>query len=169
MHIGREGSHDNAVLGITEFIVKGLAHHLFAGGKAGTLGVSAVGQQSQHAAVAVFREFIKFSYLPIHRRMVDFKVAGVNNRAYRSIDSNGYRVGNTVINANKIHFESSGRNFIAGLNSVQVFRANAVFFQAALQNAQSKCGTINGNVDLLHYIRQRANVVLMSVSQKDAL
>ena len=169
MHIGREGSHNNTVFSVAELIVKGLAHHPFAGGKAGAFRISAVGQKGQHTTVTIFGKFIEFCNLSIHGGMVNFKVTRMNNRTNGSINSNCYSVGNAVIYADKIELKGSSGNFIAGLNNTAVFGAHTVFLQTALQNAQSKCGAIYGAINLLHNIGQRSNMILMTMSQKDTL
>ena len=43
MHVGGEGSHDDAIFSIAELVIKGLAHHLLAGSEAGALCIGAVG------------------------------------------------------------------------------------------------------------------------------
>ena len=74
-----------------------------------------------------------------------------------------------MIYADKIQLKGTGSDFIAGLNSAAVFGANAIFLQTALQNAQSKCGTIYGAINLLHDIGQRTDMVLVTMSQEDTL
>ena len=169
MHITGESGYNNAILGIAELVIKGFTYHFFAGSKARSLCIGAIGQQGQHTTVTIFGKFIEFCNLSIHGGMVNFKVTRMNNRTNGSINSNCYSVGNAVIYADKIELKGSSGNFIAGLNNTAVFGAHTVFLQTALQNAQSKCGAIYGAINLLHNIGQRSNMILMTMSQKDTL
>ena len=157
------------MLRIAELLIKGLTNHLLARRKARTLSVRAVGQQAQHTAVAVLSKLVELHNLSINRCMVNLKVASVNNRANRRVYRNSYSIRNAVVYTNKVKLEGTGGNFITGFYYAQVFVAYTIFLQTTLQNTQSQCGTINGTINLLHNIRQRTNMVLVTMCQENAL
>ena len=101
--------------------------------------------------------------------MVNFKVARMYNGANGRINSDSDGIRNAVIYADKIQLKGAGSYLIARLNRAQVFGADPILLQTPLQNAQSKCGTVYGAVYLLHDIGQRANMVLVTMGQKDTL
>ena len=99
--VGRKTGNNDPVLRCPELLVKGFAHTTFAFGKARPFGIGAVGQHDQNAFVAQFGEPVKAGHLSIHRRMIDFEVAGMQNRADRCFQVNGHGIGDAVVHANK--------------------------------------------------------------------
>ena len=140
------------MLSVTKFLIKGFAYHLLAGSKARALGISAVCQKAQYATIAVFSKFIKLHHLSINRSMVNLKVTCMDNHTDRRSDGDSNSIRDAVIYTDKVKLEGTCADFIARLDSVQVFVTDAVFLETALQNTQSKCGTIYGTINLLHHI-----------------
>ena len=152
VHVRRERCDNNAVLSITEFLIKGFAYHLLAGSKARALSIGAVCQKAQHTTVAVFGKFIKLHHLSVNRSMVNLKVACMDNHTDRRSNGDSNSIRNAVVYTDKVKLEGTCADLIARLDGAQFFVADAVFLETALQNTQSKCGTINGTINLLHHI-----------------
>ena len=116
------------MFGITEFIVKSLTDDLLALCVTGSFCISAVCQQSQNTLIAKFGKFIEFCYLTVNRRLIEFKITGMDYQSDRSMDRQCYRVGNTVIDTDKFYLKAAGMDLIAGFDDFAGIRADAVFF-----------------------------------------
>ena len=115
VHIGRECGDNDTVSGVAEFVIKRFSHKLFALGITGTLRIRAVRHHQKNAAVTVFRETVQFHYLTVYRRLVNLKVAGVDNQAHRCMDRHANRVRDTVVDTHEFQFKNAGPHTVAGL------------------------------------------------------
>ena len=55
-------------------------------------GIRAVGEESEHALIAVSGESMQIEFLSIDRRRIDFEIAGVDDRAGRRLDRERKRI-----------------------------------------------------------------------------
>jgi len=75
-----------------------------------------------------------------------------------------------VVGLNKFHSKISKINHLSVLYFFQLGGTHKiVFFQFVADQSQRQLGSIDWNIDLLQYIRQSSNMVLMSVSNHKAL
>ena len=99
---------------MTELVIKRFSHKLFTLGITGTLRVRAVRHHQKHAAVTVFRETVQFHHLPVNRRLVDFKVAGVDDQTHRCMNCHANRIRDTVVDPHEFQFKNAGPHTVAG-------------------------------------------------------
>ena len=104
-------------------------------------------------------------YISIHKLIV----ARMDDDADRCMDGQGDRVRDTVVHVDEFHPESTGPDRAARFDGTAFGVGHAVFLQPARQDAQCQRCAVYGAVDFLHYIRQRTDVVFVSVRKEDPL
>ena len=75
--------------------------------------------------------------------------------------------GNRVIYVYKFHGETTRFYDCTGLYAIKNIIVNPLFFKFMLAKHQSKFRTVYGNVKIFKNVRQSADMVFMSVSQKN--
>ena len=81
MDIGAKRAHYHAAFSFGKYRVKGLTHAAFAFSKALSVAVCAIAHEAQYAALAVICESAKVCWVAVDRRVVDLKVASVDDGA----------------------------------------------------------------------------------------
>ena len=81
MDVGAKRAHYHTTFGFGKYRVKGSAYAAFAFCKALAVAVRAIAHQAQYAAFAVVCESAKVCWVAINRRVVDLKVARVDDSA----------------------------------------------------------------------------------------
>ena len=74
-----------------------------------------------------------------------------------------------MIHANKSDAETSDHHNFAARYRTQVFALDAVFFKPTRQNSERELCAVNGNGQFLQDVRQRSDVVFVSVSEDNRL
>src|SRR6185436_14040245 len=70
--------------------------------------------------------------------------------------------------ANELDAENADVHYVARLDAMNQSVANqVVFFEFAFRQAGGEMRTVNGNVELLQQVRQRAEMIFVSVRQHD--
>ena len=146
------------------------AHLLFGGREARTLGVGGIRQQGQNAVLAVFSNGDKIRRAAGNRRVVDFKIARLDDGSRRACDGQGHRVGDGVVHVDGLHGETAQLELLVR-SDLHHFRAahQPVFFQLVGDEPDGKARGINGQIDLFEQVGQAADVVFMAVRDNNAL
>ena len=150
-----------------ESLVKSCSYSALARRMTGTLRIRRIGHHDQHAFIAEVRETPKIRHLAINRRIIQFKVTGMYNHAYRRFNRQAYCIRNRMINADKPDTETADIDNISLHDRMQASGIHAIFFQTSLKNSQSQARPVNRHMDLLQNIRKSANMILMPVRQND--
>ena len=82
-NVGRKRSNDDSTGRAREYIGEGFADQTLGERMTGTLGVRAVGEHAQNAFLADARHCAEVGWLAVDRRLVEFEVARVEDRADR--------------------------------------------------------------------------------------
>ena len=137
---------------------------------AGALHVRGVHEQREHALAPQLAEACEIGHLALQGRDVDLEVAGLDNGADRRFDRKRHGIGNRVVHVDELHLEAPGGDRLARLNGDDLrFIEQAALLQLELHEPRGQARRIDGRVDPVHHIRQRADVILMSVSDDKAL
>ena len=152
-----------------EGLIKGRPYGTLARSVPCTLRVGAVRHHQQHALVAQIRETAEICHLAINRGIIQLKVAGMDNRPHRRSNRQPHCIRDTVIHPDKIHMKTACLDGITLHDSTEIAGIHAILLQPALQDAQGQPRAINGNINLLQHIRQRTDMVLMTMSQHNSL
>ena len=168
--IGGEGRDDDpAVLRLLEQGFKGIAHHPFALGGAGTLGISGVCQQCQNALLSQLTEPGQVDDRASHRGKVHLEVAGLDDQAGLGGDRQGTGVGDGVVHGDELHIEAAQLDMVAGVLFNELHPAQqAMLLELALDERQGEACGIHRDIHSLEQIGQTADMVLMSVGDNDS-
>ena len=167
--VGGEGGDDDTLVAILELAHEGGAHHLFGGGEAGALYVGRVGAQAQDPLLAQLAQAGQVDDLPVDGGGVDLEVAGVDHRPHPRVDGKGHRVGDGVVHVDELHLEFPGPHGLPRLNGDEPCGADQpVLLQLQLDEPRREPCAVDGQVDLLEHIGDRADVVLVSVGDEQS-
>ena len=170
MHVGREGRDDQPlILVFEEDVRKAAADGAFRRGVARPLGIGGFTHEQQHALIADLADAGDVHHLAVHRGEIQLEVAGVEQDAERRADRDRAGVGNRVVDADKLRRELAELHGVAGLHGVQMRRMRQrMLGQLLLHDAERERRAVNIRVDRAQDVGQRADVILVSVRQKDA-
>src|SRR5437868_14670150 len=101
--------------------------------------------------------------------MVDLEVTGVNDRPRRRADGECERVDNRVRDANGLDAERSDFDDVARPQSAQLDAVNGELFELVPEEAEGQGHSVDREWNALDEERQRADVVLVAMSQKHRL
>ena len=87
--------------------------------------------------------------------------------AHGSGDGERARSRHGVRHLDELHLEAAHLHLVAGLHAVEL-RLDAALGELALQKSQRESGAVDGHFELVGVVRQRADVILMTVSEDDA-
>src|SRR5690242_11795697 len=134
------------------------------------LDVGRITEKSQHAFAAIFGERMQIKSRAIDGRLVNLEVSCVNDHAKGRSNRECNTIQSTVRYGNKLNFvrpsfdETAGNDF-AQRRGIKQPR----FFQALFHQRQRKARSINRNIQIAKNVRQRADMVFMSVRQHDGM
>ena len=169
MHVRGERSHDDTAARLVERTVEGRAHRALRRRMTLALRIRRIRHHHEHALVAEVGEAAEIRHLAIDWRIVELEVTRMHDHADRRLDGKAHGIGDGVVHADEANAEAADIDDVALHDRMQVARVHAVLFQAALQNAQRQARAIDRHVDLLQHIRQRADVILMTMREHDGL
>ena len=168
VHIGGEGGDDDAVSAALEMPIQTLSHQGLRGGIAGALGIGGVHQQGVNALLAQSAETAEIGDAVLAGG-IDLEVAGEDHVAHRGLDAEGNGIGDGVVDVDEFHAEAAGLHHVAGLMGDQLgLVQEAVFLQLQLNEPQGQGRGVDGGIDGLQHIGQGADVILVSVGDKEA-
>ena len=168
--IGCKRSDNDAVITVLEMADKALANHFFGRGKTGALHVGGIGTQSQNALLAQFAKASQIDDLAVDGRGVDLEVAGVNHGAHFGVDGKGHGVGDGVVYVDELHGKLACADRVACVHGDEFGGlGQAVFLQLQADQACGKAGAVDGHVDLTQNVRDCADVVLVTMGDKQTL
>jgi hypothetical protein len=136
---------------------------------AGLVGVGAVGEERQHVAPGEIRQLAKIRRPAIHGRVVEFEIARMHDQPGGRRDAQANAVRDAVAHVEKLHRKRPYVHGFASLNGVQLDAlkhptASELLFQQAARERRG----VDGSVDVLHHVRDRAGVVFVPVRDDDA-
>ena len=169
--VGGEHRDDDAPLGAREERVEGLPNLLFRHGIAGTLDISGIHQQRQHAALAQLRQLLEIHQLSVHRGVVHLEVAGKDHRAHRALDGHRDRARDGVAHLDEVHVKRADLFRRTGNNGVQRDVGHgSVLLELELDQRQRQPRAVNRHhaAQLLDHIGDRADMILVAVGNENA-
>ena len=169
--VRRERGHENPSGAAREDLAERLADDPFRLGDSGSLGIRRIAEHERDAAVADLGELAHVGALPVDRRVVELVVPGVHDAPSGSLEDDRSGVGNRMGHPNELDAERSeverrvGRRDLAEVG----FAHEAVLVELRFHEAERQAGSVDdGHMDLAHQVRQRPDMVLVSVRQHDA-
>ena len=129
--------------------------------------IRAVCEEEQNPLVAKLGEAAEIRHLPIDRRIVELEVTRVDDHAHGGLDREPNRIGDRVIHADKADTEAADIDDIPRHHRVQIARINAVFLETPFENPERQTRPIDGYRDLLHYIWQGTDMILVPVRENN--
>ena len=171
INVGGEGRYDNALfLGSGKQPAHPLRHRLFGSGKAGTLGVGGIRQQRKNASAPILRDGGQVrDRIAGQRRVVDLEVAGMNDNAGRTLDGKSQRIGNGMVHMDRLHRETAQLDLLAGAYLVENGAGGqTMLLQLVFDQSDGELGRIDGHIELFEQIRQTADMIFMTVGDKQA-
>ena len=135
---------------------------------AGLFNVRGVAEQGKHALVPKLSEARDVYHAAGDRRNVYFEVSGMDDRA----DGRAYRqrngVGNAVVHMNELYGKAAQPEARAGLFREYLRIVEEVMLlKLQLHQRSGQRRRVDGDVKLTQYIRDSADMVLMSMGQDD--
>ena len=132
--------------------------------------VGAVADQRQHALVAELAEALLVGQGAERGVEVDLPVAGVDHRSERRLDRQRHRLGDRVVDADRLDLERADIDAIALLEDRhRDFGAAALVVALGLEHAGGKGRGIDRHVQARPEIVQGAVVILVGMGDDDAL
>ena len=167
VHVRGERRYDDALVAVLEELVEAVVHLALGERVAGALHVRGVHEQREHALAPQLAEAREIGHLALQGRDVDLEVAGLDNGADRRFDRKRHGIGDRVVHVDELHLEAPGGDRLARLNGDDLrFIEQATLLQLELHEPRGQARRIDGRVDPVHHIRQRADVVLVAVREK---
>ena len=134
-----------------------------------SLGVRRIAQQREDALPAQLAEARQIDHLAVDGREIDLEVAGVDDRADRRENRKAAGIGDRMVDSDEFDRQLAQPDLIAGLDDVELRLAQvAGLLELALDEADREARGIDRDVQLLEQVAQRADVVLVAVSDDDA-
>ena len=150
--------------------VKGASHRPLRLCKALALCVRRIAHQRQHALFAKLRKSLQIDRLSVYRRIIHLEVARMDHRSRRGMDRKRSRIHDTVVRLDKFDPELSQIDRLAELDHLALRVPEKVMLpQLILDQSHRQSRRIDRNIQLAQHIRQRADVILMSVRDHKAL
>ena len=140
---------DTLVSGLLKELVEAVRDRDLCRGKAGPLRIGGVGQKRQYALPAKLAKTRQIDNIAYNRRVVDFKVARLDNDAGRRVDRQRDRVGDRVVDADKFNLHAAELNRLTRCDLHQLdLPIKAVLPQLVLDQPERKARRVDRNVDL---------------------
>ncbi len=166
----RKRADEDAAFGFAEDLREGRVDHAFRRGGAGLIGIGGIRHQGQHAAPAKFGQLGKIGRLAIHRRVIEFEVAGMDHQSGGRGDAHAHAIGNGVRHAEEFQPERAELDPAAGLDRGQPrLIENLVIAQLHFDQAARQFGGKDRHFrHFLQQVRQAAGVIFVAVRDDDA-
>ena len=169
MDVGRKGRNDNSAIAChLEQFVKRLSYCALARRAARHLHIGGIRQKCQNALFTQLSKTTQINDAAFNRSIINLKVSSLYNNAGWSMNCHRTSIRNRVVYPNKFHRHT------ACLDNVSWFYfghanliAQSMLFELVFNQSHCQFGCIQWSVDLLHQIRNAADMVLMSMGDKD--
>jgi len=136
---------------------------------AGTADVRRIRAEHGHALLAELREARGVGGLAVERARIELEIAGVDDRARRRSDGEAHAVGDRVRHANRLDGERPERERHArGHRPERDLLGQAVLAELLGDQRLRQRGGVHRDPRRLQQIRQRADVVFVTVREHDA-
>ena len=164
---GEHRDHDRA-LGLGDEPLEHLADVRLVPGRALRVDVGGVAHQERDARVAERAEAVRVQVLAVRRPLVELEVAGVDHDAGVGRDRERGGVRDRVRDADRLDAERADRERLAGgrLDQPRVLE-DLVLAQSLAHEAERVRRPVDRDVVSLEEVRQRADVVLVAVRDRD--
>ena len=134
----------------------------------GALDVGRIRHQQRHALGAQLGEALAVEEFAVDRRGIDLEVAAVHDQPGRSRYRERDRVGRGMGDADWLDAERAELEAPARLDRVHARADQPVLVEAAACEGQRHPGAIDRHVEAAQQMRQRADMIFVSMSQDDA-
>src|SRR4051812_36003837 len=132
--------------------------------------IRAVREQRQHTLIAICSEGVKIEELPVRWGRVDLEITGVNNRAGRSFDGKRKGVHNRMRDMKELHAEAGDGDLLLILDHAELgFLQQPMLFKFVFYESHREARAVDRNVQIGKDERQRADMIFVSVREKDRL
>ena len=163
-----EGRDDDALVAAGELALKIGRDGLFRRRIALPLDVRRVAQQRQHTFFAERAEAGQIDHA-VFRGGVDLEVARHDDGADRRFDGERNGVGDGMVHVDELHGEAAGLDLLPCFMGKQVDGIlQLMLLELQLDDAGGQARGVDGAVELLHGVRDAADMVLMPVGQEHA-
>lgn len=135
----------------------------------GHQGVGGIGHEKQYTFFAVAGQSGKIGRKAVDRRVIDFEVTGVDDRARRRPDGETERVDDGMRDSNGFQAKWSGLDDIARLENPQLDGTNGELLELVSKKAERERHPVNGNRHAFDEEWKRADVIFVCVSEEDCL
>ena len=155
---------------LLEKLVDRLADCLFRSRETGALRVGRIAQKGDDSLSSKLRESLQVDRVAENGRVVDLEVSGVDHDTHRRVNGESSRVDDAVVGLDKLHSEAAERNGRTERDHLSLGGLHhSPLLELVLYDAHREpCGE-HRDIDLLKDVRQRADVVLMSVCDDKTL
>jgi hypothetical protein len=128
--------------------------------------VRRIGQKRQHALVAVFFQSLQVIRRADDRRIVNFVIAGVNDRADRRFDRQRKTIHQRMRSVNKLDFKAADFDRVVRADAMkQNLVHHLVLFQFFFRQRKRKTRGVNRKIEFFQQKRQRADMVFVPVRE----
>ena len=135
---------------------------------AGALGVGGINQQRQHALAPQRGKAVEIDDLVSDGRVVYLEVAGVDDGADRAADGIADGVWDRVVDMDWLNGEIAEADGLPRLDDDHIGVDDGAFLELGLDESERQLGAVDGHLQLTQQIGQPSDMILVSVSDKDA-
>ena len=169
--VGGERRNDDAPVRVfCKDVLERRADDLLAHRVPGALDVGGLAEIEKHALFAVFGDLFQIDGLARHGRQVDLEVAAMKDDPVRRLDRKRHRPRDGVIDVDEIDGERPRLDAVVRRDGAFRDVVHAVFAQFVVDERKRQLGAVEGRPgqQLLHEIGNAADMIFVSVRQKDA-
>ena len=171
IHVRRKGRHDDTILLVLrEDTLEGTADGALRHRRSRLLCIRRIGHHRQDPFLTELSEALQIDRVTEDRGIVDLEVTGVNDGAGRCEDRERGCILDGVIRLDELHLDIAEIDGITEGLYVQLHHTvESALTKLPLDECERQTCSIHRHIDLLQNIRQRTDVVLMSVGDDEAL
>ncbi len=163
-HVRCERGDDDASLRVRENRGKRLSDDPLRKRVPGPLGVGGVGEHAEDALVADARDAGEVGRLSVDRRLIEFEVARVKDRAHRRAERQSASPGDGVVDVDELGLELAVAHAVSGLDLRELRLAQMLFARLRLDQRDRQRRRDDRRVaKFLREVRDAADVVFVSV------
>ena len=167
--VGSEGSNNNSLVTALELCLEGSSDFHFTRRITGTLHIGGITHQCQHTLLAQLAKTGQVNHFTRNRCGVNLKVTGVDHHTQRCLDCQRNRICNGMVGVDQLNVKAAQPDMVTGTDALDLdLLGHAVLLKFGIENTGSQSGTINRDIQFLEHIRQRADMVLMSMGNHNA-
>ena len=150
-------------------MVQSFPNHLFRRGIAGKFRIGGVRKEKQNPLCPQLGQPGQVSRPAADRRVVNLKIAAMNDNAQRRLYNQAHGVRNTVTNREELDFKFSQGKRLAGGHQIEAGPIKGfAFLELDLDQPLGQLGGIDRRLKLGQQIGQRADMVFVAMGDNDA-